>query len=67
MWLLYGAAVRVFLLPESKLTAELRAVLDEVPVVVYRTAKDYTGATMNDHDFPWPDRLVRFTRKSPSG
>ncbi len=64
VWLLYGAAAGAFLLPEPKLTRELRAVLDEVPVVVYRTAKDYTGATMNDLDFPWPERLVRFARKS---
>lgn len=66
VWQFYGAADGVFVLPETKLPVELRHELQSVPVVVYRTVKDYNGATLNEPDFPWPDRLVHFAA-SPAG
>jgi len=60
VWQFYGAAEGVFVLPEAKLTVELRSALEAVPVVVYRTMKDYDGATLGLPQFPWLDRLIRY-------
>lgn len=66
VWQWYGAAEGAFVLPETRLTRELKRELEAVPVVVYRTMKDYDGATLNAPQFPWLDRLVRRT-DDPSG
>ena len=60
VWAFYGAAEGVFVLPETRLTPELRQQLRALRVVIYRTAKDYTGATLDTPSFPWPDRLVHY-------
>ena len=65
VWGLYGAADGVFLLPETRLTPELKQQLRAVPVVIYRTMKDYSGATLDTPLFPWPDRLVHFGTDAP--
>lgn len=65
VWTLYGAADGVFLLPETRLTPELTHQLRTAMVVIYRTAKDYTGATLDTPTFPWLDRLVHYGADAP--
>ena len=67
VWQFYGAADGGFVLPEMKLTVELKQKLKSVPVVVYRTMKDYDGATLNLPQFPWLDRLVHFAADASGG
>ena len=67
VWQFYSAANGVFVLPETKLTAELKRELQVVPVVVYRTMQDYDGATLSQPHFPWPDRLVHYAAESAGG
>lgn len=67
VWQFYGAADGVFLLPEGKLTPELKHQLRTVPVVVYRTIMDYNGATLKQADFPWLDRLVHYAAELSDG
>lgn len=55
-----GILPDVFLLPEERLTPALRAVLESVPVFVYRTVIDYMGALRNDPRIPWEDRVVHY-------
>lgn len=67
VWEFYGSAEGVFVLPETKLSYALRRTLQDVPVVVYRTMKDYDGATLNAPEFPWLDRLVRYGTEVSGG
>ena len=55
-----GILPGVFLLPEEKLTPELRTTLESVPVFVYRTVIDYMGALRGDPRIPWEDRVVHY-------
>ena len=55
-----GILPGVFLLPEAKLTPELRSTLESVPVFVYRNVIDYTGALRGDPRIPWEDRVVHY-------